>query len=160
MVDDIITLTIESMASTGKGVALLSVKGFKRPVFVPRTITGDIITAKITKQHKKYYEADIDELLEPSPHRIDPPCPHFGTCGACDWLNVDYDFQLESKKKILEFLFSRKKIYHPKISIIGDSSPLHYRQKIRLPFKNGSFGYYKNKSSNINGSSITQWSLI
>lgn len=146
MINKILTLTIKSIASTGKGVALLDVDGFKRPVFVPRTVPGDVISARITKQHKKYYEAELISIQTPSLHRIQPPCKHFGVCGACDWLHIDYAYQLVEKEKILKFLFSRKNISYPKITVISAQEPLHYRKKIRTVVANKAFSFYQAQS--------------
>ena len=96
-------LHIDSFASTGKGVGTVIVDGHKRPIFVDGGIPGDTCEIEITKKHKKYSEASIKKIIKPSPHRRDAPCKSFGTCGACDWLNIDYDFQLASKKQILSF---------------------------------------------------------
>src|SRR4029079_18459168 len=41
--------------------------------------------------------AVIDELLQPSPARRDPMCPHFGDCGGCQLQHINYDAQLDAK---------------------------------------------------------------
>jgi len=43
--------------------------------------------------------ARFRELLEPSPHRIEPVCPYFGHCGGCKWQHMDYSEQLRLKRK-------------------------------------------------------------
>ncbi len=39
--------------------------------------------------------ADLLEVLEASPHRREPHCPHFGPCGGCQLQHVEVSFQLE-----------------------------------------------------------------
>jgi len=141
-------LAIDSFASTGKGVATILVDGFRRPVFVDGAIPGDICDVEFTKKHKKYAEASIVKLIKPSIHRREPSCSSFGTCGACDWLNVDYAFQIESKKQILSFLFSKLNL-SPEINILACDQNTHYRDKVRIQFKDGFASFYERKSNNL-----------
>lgn len=63
---------------------------------------GDRVEAEIYKIKKRFMEARLLRVLEPSPCRVEPPCPVFGTCGGCKWQHVDYDEQLRLKGKIVE----------------------------------------------------------
>ena len=45
--------------------------------------------------------ADLVEVLDASPDRVTPPCPHFGTCGGCHYQHAPYQFQLDRKVEIL-----------------------------------------------------------
>jgi 23S rRNA (uracil1939-C5)-methyltransferase len=58
-------------------------------VFVPFTLPGETVRATLGGQSR----AVLNELLTPSPERVTPPCPHFGTCGGCalqHWADSDY----------------------------------------------------------------------
>jgi len=90
-----VELFISEMAFGGKGLARLN--GYA--VFVDQTVPADRIIARIVKKKKNFAEARVVDLLEPSPHRITPPCPYSGFCGGCKWQFVTYDKQLDYKRQ-------------------------------------------------------------
>ncbi|MBW1700692.1 MAG: 23S rRNA (uracil(1939)-C(5))-methyltransferase RlmD [Deltaproteobacteria bacterium] len=90
---DIVELRINKIAYGGQGVA--RVDGLV--IFVRGGIPGDTVTARVFRKRKGYAEAEIIELVDPSPDRIDAPCPYNGYCGGCQWQHVVYERQLEYK---------------------------------------------------------------
>jgi 23S rRNA (uracil1939-C5)-methyltransferase len=74
-----VELVIEGLGARGDGFANLD----GRPVFVPFTLAGDRVRARLTGERGGGYKAEILELLDAGPGRAEPPCPHFGTCGGC-----------------------------------------------------------------------------
>jgi len=88
-----VELTIESLAYGGKGVGRLD----GLVVFVEGTAPGDRVVARITRKKPDYAEAAMEKLIEPSPHRVEPPCPLFGQCGGCSALHIAYDEQIRQK---------------------------------------------------------------
>lgn len=88
-----VELDIIEAAFKGKGLA--KVEGLA--VFVPGTTPGDKVKARIIKKKKKYREAKLLEILEPSQHRIEPKCRHAKICGGCSWQHIPYAKQLEFK---------------------------------------------------------------
>ena len=60
---------------------------------------GDRVRATITKVRPTYLETVLNELLAPSPDRVEPECPVFGVCGGCKWMHVSYEAQLRYKQK-------------------------------------------------------------
>src|SRR2546423_12099161 len=74
----IVDLKIEDVAFGGKGVARENGKA----IFIPFTIEGELVSAKITREKKQFAEAEVVDLRERSAHRVEPPCPYFGDCGG------------------------------------------------------------------------------
>ena len=74
-----VELQITDVAFGGKGVARTDGKA----VFVPYVIDGESVSASITREHKKFLEAELEAILTASPHRVEPRCPYFGRCGGC-----------------------------------------------------------------------------
>jgi 23S rRNA (uracil1939-C5)-methyltransferase len=72
-----------------------------RTVFVPYGIPGERITARLTQDKGRYIYAEIDQILEASPARVSPRCPHFGVCGGCHWQHIDYPAQLIFKQQVV-----------------------------------------------------------
>ncbi len=72
-----------------------------KTVFVAGALPGERISFRRRSFHKSHDEADLVEVLEPSPSRVTPRCAHFGVCGGCALQHLDPAAQLESKQKEL-----------------------------------------------------------
>jgi 23S rRNA (uracil1939-C5)-methyltransferase len=143
-IGDEIILEISNLSSSGLGVGSYE-SDTRRTIFVNYAVPEDKLKVRITNQRKVYYEAEIVEILKESPYRIKPVCKHFGVCGACDYLHIKYDKQVDEKEKLLEFFFRKHDIVIPKIGIIKSKEKLFYRDKARIT--NG--GFFAKKSNNI-----------
>ena len=86
-------LTVEKLVPGGEGLA----RHEGKVVFIPGTLPGERIRARLTESKKDYARAEVLEVLEPSPERIVPPCPVAGRCGGCDWQHIGYAAQLLQK---------------------------------------------------------------
>jgi 23S rRNA (uracil1939-C5)-methyltransferase len=83
------------VAFGGKGLA--KIDGLA--VFIDQTVTGDRVAARIIKKKRNYAEAVVQELLTPSPMRVEPPCSYSGCCGGCKWQFIDYPHQIALKRR-------------------------------------------------------------
>lgn len=72
-------LTVEEIGGRGDGYA--KVDG--RPLFVPLTVPGDRVRARVVSEAAAGFRGELVELMSPGPARAEPPCPHFGACGGC-----------------------------------------------------------------------------
>jgi len=70
-----------------------------KDVWVPGAVVGDKVRARILR--RKPAAAKITKMLEPSPWRTPPVCPHFGPCGGCAFQNLEYGKQVELKSEYL-----------------------------------------------------------
>ena len=73
-------------------------------VMVPFTLPGEKVRARVYRNHKNFSEADLLEVLTPSPHRIAPRCALFGRCGGCQYQHLTYAEQLKWKRQQVEEL--------------------------------------------------------
>ncbi len=71
-------------------------------VFVPGTLPGERIWARITSATRKFARGEVLELLEVADDRVPAPCPHFGICGGCHRQHQYYPAQLEDKRARLQ----------------------------------------------------------
>ncbi len=125
-------LTIEGLAFGGKGVTRVD----NYVIFVKDALPGDRVKVRIVKRKKDFAEAILLEILEPSPHRVQAPCPYFNWCGGCTWQNMSYEDQLFFKRQIV--LDSLQRIggfaeveVQP---VLPSPSPLAYRNKMEFSF--------------------------
>lgn len=89
--------TVERIDFPNKGIVMLE-DGKK--VVVKNTIPGQRISFSVNKCRKGKGEGRLLEILEKSPLELaEVPCMHFGTCGGCTFLNLDYEKQLALKEK-------------------------------------------------------------
>lgn len=97
--DNLIELEIEAMANGGRGMGWYD----NRPVFVPYTIPGERVQARMTRQDERFAHAEGVRLLAASADRIFPRCAHFGPgkCGLCQWQHIAYEAQLLIKQDVL-----------------------------------------------------------
>jgi 23S rRNA (uracil1939-C5)-methyltransferase len=91
-------LTIEKLIYGGYGLARTGDK----VVFVRGGVPGEQVDVEIAEEKKSFDIAYINNILEPSKHRVDPQCEYFGKCGGCQWQNIEYEYQLKAKEQILK----------------------------------------------------------
>ena len=134
---NIILENIKLLSAGAKGVSVGKTEDGKT-VLVSGAIPGDTVNARVKKAKSKYYEAEMVEILEPSPFRIEPECIHFGACGGCKWQNMSYEKQLEFKQN--EVLNNIKRISGIEdfecIPILGSEEHYFYRNKMEFSFSN------------------------
>ena len=144
-----LVVEIEKLSNLGYGIA--RVDGYV--IFVENACPQDKVKIRLTKKNKSYANAVILEIIEPSPHRVTPPCPLQKVCGACQLQFIDYDYQLKLKKQIVEDEFRDSGV---KINdVIPSPKTMGYRRKIQYPVsetrdsKRIVAGYYKSATHEI-----------
>jgi 23S rRNA (uracil1939-C5)-methyltransferase len=123
-------LEIASIAAGGDGVG--RTEGMV--VFVPRTAPGDVAVVRIARA-KRFARGELISLDEPSPSRVDPPCPHYTVdrCGGCQIQHLSYDAQLAAKGVIIGDALrriGRRDVADP--SVEPSDAPWRYRLKLTL----------------------------
>ncbi len=133
------------------GDGLAEFNGLK--VFVPFAAPEERVRAKIVLRKRDYAVAKIEEVIEPSPLRIEPACPYYGRCGGCQLQHISYTGQLVVKKLLVnDALQHLGKIFVPVANICYQSSEWHYRNKTQYPVggqKNLRIGFYEKRSHQL-----------
>ena len=93
----------EAICVTGVGSELQGVGRLAdgRAVFVPGAIPGERVRIAITQDKVRFCEAFLCAVLEPSPDRVAPDCPHAGRCGGCQGRHMRYRRTLELKRQVV-----------------------------------------------------------
>ena len=142
-----VQVLIEAVAFRGYGVGRISGK----VVFVPFTVTGDLAWIKIIEEKKRYSTGRLIQIVDPSPWRVNPPCPYFGTCGGCQWQHIDNRFQAELKKTILRETLERigriKDL--PPMDVTLSPKPYRYRVRVQLKRRGPRLGYFRERSHEV-----------
>ena len=127
---EVLSLTIDDLAFGGEGVGRAD--GYV--VFVPGGLPGDRLQVRLVQVRSRFGRGIIEAVLEPSPQRVEAPCPYFGRCGGCRLQHVAYPAQLAFKSKqvadALERLGGLRDVpLHP---IIGAEETFGYRNKMEF----------------------------
>lgn len=134
----VLELEIATLTNLGVGLARVprpAEPGARWVVMVPFTLPGERVRARIFRNHKNYSEADLVEVLAPSPERIQPVCPLFGSCGGCQYQNLAYEAQLAWKRRqVEELLLHMAGLEFPVAPVIGSPAQYGYRSKITPHF--------------------------
>ena len=92
------TAMIESVTHDGRGIA--AIEGKK--VFVAGALAGEEVRFVRRKSRRKFDEAELLEILQVSPERIDARCEAFGRCGGCSLQHVSDEQQRQIKSQTLK----------------------------------------------------------
>ena len=126
---EIFTAPILRLAAGGAGIAHFNGK----TIFMYMTAPGDMVRGQVTAEHAQWARGELRKITEPSPHRVDPVCPLYGSCGGCSLQHLSYEAQIDAKAGILREAFKR-------IGGIGDlpeltivrSPSYEYRNRVQM----------------------------
>jgi 23S rRNA (uracil1939-C5)-methyltransferase len=121
-------IEISDLTHDGRGVGHLQGK----TCFVEGALPGETVSWSILKSHRQYDEGTLKSIIEISPDRVEPGCPHFGVCGGCQIQHLDYAAQIRAKQNRLQKALEHKQIsakhwLQPTVSV-----PWNYRRRARL----------------------------
>jgi tRNA/tmRNA/rRNA uracil-C5-methylase (TrmA/RlmC/RlmD family) len=97
LIGDELILRVDKVANGGFCVA----RHNGQAVFVRHSLPGELVKAEVTQINKKYLRASVIEVIEPSAHRVAPPCIYSSSCGGCDWQHAELSFQRELKSQVV-----------------------------------------------------------
>lgn len=143
---------IEKLSNLGTGIAKID----GQVVFVENVCPEDEVKIKITKVNKNFATATPIEIINPSEHRVQPFCPMQKVCGSCQLQFIDYDYQLELKRQMVEDAIRKIGGLDTSISFpIASPEIKGFRHKIQCPISQTKVskkilaGYYKPQSHEI-----------
>jgi 23S rRNA (uracil1939-C5)-methyltransferase len=98
-----VEVVIESLTHEGRGLARVEGKA----VFVDGALAGERVRFRYTRLQRHFDEGRVVEVLEASPQRVIPRCPHFGVCGGCSLQHQGPEAQIAMKQEILADVLRR-----------------------------------------------------
>ena len=130
------------------GMGLAHAQG--KTVFVSLAAPGDRVRVRVEREQGNVLFASIEEILTPSPLRIEPPCPYFGRCGGCDFQQLTYEAQLAAKAEIIRDCLHRIARLENIPEIVVTPSPNEWRYRMRATWQideeQQTIGYYERGS--------------
>jgi len=113
------TARIDSVTHDGRGIAAIDGK----KVFVSGALPGEEVRFQRRKSRRNYDEAELIEILEAAPERIEARCHAYGRCGGCSLQHVSQEQQRRIKSQTLQDNLER----------IGQVTPEHWLEPIIGP---------------------------
>lgn len=129
---------ITGIAAGGAGVGRLP---DGRVTFVQRTAPGDVVEVRLVEEKPRWTRGELVRILEPSPDRRDPPCPHYDRCGGCTLEHLTYEAQLRAKSRLIADALRRigKRDVAPP-EVVASPRELRYRNRVSFTLRRGREG--------------------
>lgn len=121
-------VTIEKLIYGGDGLGRLA---DGRTLFVPGVASGEKVEVEVTELRRTFARGRLIRVIEPSPDRIEPLCPHYGHCGGCHLQHLSYPAQIKVKSEFIREALQR----------IGGFSWLE-----PIPIRTGPEWHYRNRT--------------
>ena len=131
---EVYTAVIERVDFPNKGIAHVE----DTTCVIKNTIPGQEVEFMVSKKRGDRIEGRVLNILKKGNDEIDSPCPHFGICGSCVYLNMPYEKQLELKggqvKRLLDEALKNQKEEWVFEGVKGSPRPFGYRNKMEFSF--------------------------
>ncbi len=122
-------------------------------VFVPRSAPGDVLRARVTRRQGKVIHAAIEEIIEPSPMRIEPRVADYNASGGLDLQHIGYADQVTIKAGIITDALRRiaKLDPVPEVEVVPSENEWHYRSRaeFQIDQKSRAIGYFAPNSHHV-----------
>jgi 23S rRNA (uracil1939-C5)-methyltransferase len=116
---EVVEFHIDRIGGRGDGVA----KTTEGPVFVPGTVPGDRVRARLGPRRRVGTRAELIEVLASGTGRQEPPCSHFGTCGGCAVQHLEARAYAEWKRGLVIEALARHGLDSIEVAPLVASSP-------------------------------------
>lgn len=118
-------------------------------------LPGEVVEAEPRGRQGGVAVARATKVIEPSPHRVDAPCPYFGECGGCQLQHAGYGHQLELKAQVVAEAWARAGLrLPPDVAVLGMDDPWRYRIRGEFEAVGGGagpwrFGFHRLRSHSV-----------
>jgi tRNA/tmRNA/rRNA uracil-C5-methylase (TrmA/RlmC/RlmD family) len=146
----ILELTAGPAANGGSCVA----RHDGRVVFVRYALPGEVVMARVTEERGRHWHAEVVEVVEPSPDRVDSLCPIAGVDGAgcCDLAFVTPEAARRLKGDVVGNQLGRigGHDWAGEAEEVGSAGPTGWRTRVRLDTTaDGRAGFHRYHSSDL-----------
>ena len=142
-------VTIERILPGGLGLAHAD----GQTVMVALAAPGDRVRVRVDRVKGTIAFASIEEIISPSPARVEPPCPYFGRCGGCDFQQLNYEAQIAAKVEIVKDCLRRIGGIESIPEFLITPAPKHWHYRARAQWQYDSIrkrlGYFESGSRHV-----------
>lgn len=135
--------TVEKLDDFGRGIINVD----NKICFVKNALPTEEININITKEKKKYLEANVENYLKESHNRIAAKCKYYGICGGCQLEHMKIEDENQYKKRKVEDILEKFAFQKIKIAKINYGREYNYRNKITLHVQEGKLCLLKEDSN-------------
>jgi 23S rRNA (uracil1939-C5)-methyltransferase len=130
-----IEFTPTDMAHGGAAIGRIEGKAH----FIDGAMPGELVRGDVAQDKGAWARVTLEEVVNPSSHRVAPPCPHYERCGGCQWQFADYPSQLEWKQSIVVGQLAHLGALHqpPVGATIAPGPEYGYRNRMDFSVVNG-----------------------
>jgi 23S rRNA (uracil1939-C5)-methyltransferase len=140
-------LVAAAMANGGDAVAR---DGTGKAVFVRGALPGERVDVRIVADKAKYANATVETVIDPSPHRVNPPCPELARgCGACQWQHISVSEQRRLKEGFVVEAIERSGVSCPTPGPTVELAPWAFRTTIHAAVTGGRAGFHRTRSHDV-----------
>ena len=140
-----IKIDITDLAFGGRGFGR---NDHGKAVMVQGALKGETVLAGITREHKDYDQAEVVQILKPSPDRVEPLCPYYANCGGCNLMHLAYPAQVKAKAAWVERALHRVSGIKPH-EVISSPASEGCRNRVRVQVKHKKIGFYARASNDL-----------
>ena len=115
-----------------------------KPVAAAFGIPGEVVVVEVREESDSRALGEVVEVVQRSPERVEPRCPHFGVCGGCQLQHLNYAAQIRMKTQIVRDRLREVGgfVQAPVSPMVGAESPWNYRNHARFTVRlGGSVGF-------------------
>ena len=131
---------------------------------VSYALPGEVVEAEPRGRERGVDTATTSQVIEASPNRVPPKCPHFGPgasqpgfltqCGGCQWQHAGYEYQLRLKRQVVDEAWARAGLrLPPDTPMVGMDDPWRYRIRGEFEATETSdslrFGFHRQRSHTV-----------
>lgn len=146
---DVLTVKIEKIVPRGLGISFT--EGLT--VFTSLAAIGDVAKVRLSDVKGRTAFAEVEEVLEASPDRIEAPCNYYGSCGGCDFQHLSYTAQLKAKVAMITDCIERigKIELTDEIKVIGSPQEFGYRLRAQwhANSRSADLGFYRRNTREL-----------
>lgn len=115
----------------GFGVVMLN----DYPIHMANAFPDETVTFEITQVNRKFARAEVIDVVDPSPDRLEAGKDYLLDVGIAPYINLRYEAQLKLKQFQVEKFYAAAGIDANIAPTIGMENPTHYRNKTVVPIK-------------------------
>ncbi|MDX1691762.1 MAG: hypothetical protein R3290_12140, partial [Acidimicrobiia bacterium] len=119
--------------------------------FVAGAMPGERVRGEVERSKKHWARVRLREVVEASPERVEPPCPHFDECGGCQWQYAAYPAQLRWKQSIVAGQLAHLgRIDDPPVAETVAAGPAYgYRNRMDFSVHRGAPALHRRRSGRL-----------